>query len=113
MPGTPDQKSPGSAMLIVLLGWVFFRSEGLVHASEIVASMAGFAGEASPIPGLLSPALLIGIVSSLLVVYVAPTTQVLIQRQSRSWTLPLQLLFVLALTRLVNVEHVPFLYFQF
>ena len=102
-----------STMLIVLLGWVFFRSEGLVHASEIVASMAGFAGEASPIPGLLSPALLIGIVSSLLVVYVAPTTQVLIQRQSRSWTLPLQLLFVLALTRLVNVEHVPFLYFQF
>ena len=102
-----------STMLIVLLGWVFFRSEGLVHASEIVASMAGFAGEASPIPGLLSPVLLIGILSSLLIVYVAPTTQVLIQRQSRSWTVLLQLLFVVALTRLVNAEHVPFLYFQF
>jgi alginate O-acetyltransferase complex protein AlgI len=109
----PQPMKVASTMLIVLLGWVFFRAQGLAHGTAIVGSMVGLGADASPIPGLLSPLLMIGTVLSIGVVYLAPTTQALIQKQPRSWTFLLQLLFLLALTRLVNAEHVPFLYFQF
>ncbi|MDE0903462.1 MAG: MBOAT family protein [Planctomycetota bacterium] len=109
----PRPMKVASTMLIVLLGWVFFRAQGLAHGTAIVGSLVGIGADASPIQGLLSPLLMIGTVLSIGVVYLAPTTQALILKQPRSWTFLLQLLFLLALTRLVNAEHVPFLYFQF
>lgn len=102
-----------STMLIVLLGWVFFRANSVSHAMDLVASMLGASNGAAPLPNLITPILMVGVVLSVFVIYRAPTTQDLVRRQPRTWTLLLQPLFLLALTRLVNAEHVPFLYFQF
>ena len=58
----PQPMKVASTMLIVLLGWVFFRAQGLAHGTAIVGSMVGLGADASPIPGLLSPLLMIGTV---------------------------------------------------
>jgi alginate O-acetyltransferase complex protein AlgI len=58
-------------MLVVMVGWVFFRAETFAHAGSILAAMFGFAAQTAgqiSVLGYLSPglmvALLIGMISS-------------------------------------------------
>jgi alginate O-acetyltransferase complex protein AlgI len=97
---------------LACLGWVFFRAVDLPAAGRQIAAMFG-AAEIAHATVEIRPLHWIALAIAAAVVWLAPTTQVLLQRCRTAWVAPLQVLFVLALVHLHYEHHVPFLYFQF
>jgi alginate O-acetyltransferase complex protein AlgI len=91
-------------LLAVGAGWVLFRAEGLAAAGGFFQGLAGVSGlaptpAALPALGLAATGLGIGLI--------AVEGRVALPRVA------ICLIFLLALTRLAAMNHVPFLYFQF
>ena len=112
LPG-PLQVLP--TLVIIVVGWVLFRSESLPQALSYLGTMFGL-GSGTPQaltaePVAQSAILAFGVGS--LILWALPTTQSLAKRRSLIWSVTLQLLFLAALITLHDAANVPFLYFQF
>ena len=99
-------------MALVVLGWVFFRANGLPHALRYFAAMLGVAAPANPVI-YLNLLHYVVFAAAAIATWAMPTTQSLTSRPRLPWILAIQLLFALALVHLHYQDHVPFLYFQF
>ncbi len=98
--------------VLVIFGWVLFRSEGIGGTGEYLSSMFGLSAHATDqLP--LRPIHGIAAAGGAFVIWFMPTTQHLIHRARAGWAIPLQVAFWAALIHLHFVSHVPFLYFQF
>jgi alginate O-acetyltransferase complex protein AlgI len=110
----PQRLHVPATMVLVMIGWVLFRSESLSQAGAHLASMVGLGGEGAAATALsLRPLHLLAGAVGVLVVWLTPTTQELIRRLPTWWALGLQPLFLLSLVQLHHASQVPFLYFQF
>lgn len=101
-----------ATLLLVIVGWVIFKSPDLPAAGQYLACMAG----AGPVPSApldfrLLPTLVLSIAAA--VALFAPASQMLAMRDRLPWVLLLQFLFVLSVAELFRKDHVPFLYTQF
>jgi alginate O-acetyltransferase complex protein AlgI len=99
-------------MLLVMIGWVFFRAESLTDAMRMFKAMLGFNGlDLSPsiIWQTNSDALLVLFIGTNLV-YALPTVRRYAHTPIRFLLIPL---FLWALTTLSAQSFTPFLYFQF
>jgi alginate O-acetyltransferase complex protein AlgI len=105
-------------MLLVMIGWVFFRAANLTEAWRVLRAMFGF-GDATRVPGQwfsdpvvwqVTPDRLLVLAIGITLVYLMP----LIRRHAHS---PLRFLiiplFLWALATLSAQSFTPFLYFQF
>ena len=100
--------------VIVVFGWVLFRSPDLPSAVSYASAMLGASeGVTGVVVNHVGTLELSVFLIAALVVWGCPTTQSLVTRCPAWWTIPLQALFVIALLHLHYEEHVPFLYFQF
>jgi alginate O-acetyltransferase complex protein AlgI len=97
--------------VVVVLGWVLFRSETLTQAGHYLAAQIGAGSADSALQ--VRPMHWIAGAAGALVVWGFPTTLLLFVRARARWALPLQLLFLLALLQLHHADRIPFLYFQF
>lgn len=97
--------------VLVMIGWVFFRAESLPGALAYLGAMVGFSADAAVLH--VRPLHVLAAAAAVAVVWLAPTTQVLVERARTPWVVGLQFLFMLALLHLHYQDHVPFLYFQF
>jgi alginate O-acetyltransferase complex protein AlgI len=99
-------------MLLVAVGWVFFRARDLGSAFDMFGGMLGLHGLglraelAWQIPTT-------GLAASLLGLMLIYGESLLGKGPSRAPALALSLLFALAVLRLSALSHSPFLYFQF
>jgi alginate O-acetyltransferase complex protein AlgI len=109
------------ALLVVLIGWVFFRAETLPAALHYLAAMGGLAG-ARPVPMihfLTTEAALALIVGSLLATrpFFGDRLDVLAQRRPAGLGLSLVslqlVLFALSLLYVAAGTYNPFIYFRF
>jgi len=98
-------------LVIVMIGWVFFRAPSFAVAADLLASLAGFhGGGVAPVvvwqmePGALA-ALGVG------VVWAAVEPRVFADGEARPWLLAA--VFLAAVARLLAASYSPFLYFQF
>jgi alginate O-acetyltransferase complex protein AlgI len=106
---------PGT-MLLVVIGWVFFRSENFEGATRVLKGMFGLNGFsisdalAFQITGLEITALIAAFVASYAGVWWASR-----EKTARMtwglWLIPM--LFIIALSRMLSQSFSPFLYFQF
>ena len=113
-------------MLVVMIGWVFFRSETLTYALAYLQAMAGF-GEAAPTPltlaFYLTPetllALACGIVGSVPIVSACREWR---DRSSQRWqafgldsvaTAALMVVLVASIMQVAANTYNPFIYFRF
>ena len=100
-------------MVIVMIGWVFFRAEGMTKALGTIGAMFG-GGDADPTAFLeLSKVHYATFAVAAVVTWCLPRTQDLVRKLPTWWTVGLQPVFLLALAHLHLASHVPFLYFQF
>jgi D-alanyl-lipoteichoic acid acyltransferase DltB (MBOAT superfamily) len=110
----------GYALLVVVLGWVLFRAEGLDRAVEVWRGMAGLNGVADLSPAfaqalrpmhlwLLPLAALISVTPRL------PVLRRAIPATPRAWmdNAAILALFTLALLQVAGGTYSPFLYFRF
>ena len=107
-------------LLVVMIGWVFFRAEGLTYAFGMLRAMAGF-GVASPTPfGVgwylrsdIALALAAGAIGS------TPWVRALARDREESWALglasPAALMLMLAasMMQMAARAYNPFIYFRF
>ncbi len=106
---------PGT-MILVVIGWVFFRSENMMAATRVFTGMVGLNGLmvsdalAFQISGLEITALIAAFIATYLGAWWASRSE-----NSRItwglWLIPI--LFVIALSRMLAQSFSPFLYFQF
>jgi alginate O-acetyltransferase complex protein AlgI len=100
--------------VLAMFGWVLFRAEDMGAATGVMSAMLGLTDAAPGITQLqLRPVHLLAALAACAVVWLAPTTQQILQRASSKLVLAAQPAFALALLQLHYVDHVPFLYFQF
>ncbi len=107
--------------LLVLLGWVFFRSESFAQAGKIIEGMIGVNGLATQFnPALLQkhfPATLLILVACLFWIRIEPRIVGDGPISSRAFSTKAQwLLFAIFLVALIfslSSNEIPFLYFQF
>ncbi len=109
--GLPRAARIAITFMVVLGGWVLFRSPDLGFAGRYLLTMAGL-GSGSQVL-FVRPAqwLVLGIAA--VAVWGFPTTQNHIHRGRTVFVWMIQALFVVALLHLHYQEHVPFLYYQF
>jgi alginate O-acetyltransferase complex protein AlgI len=101
-------------MVIIMIGWVFFRSDDMGGAGRMIASMFGLLSSGVTATTLtLHPVHYLAGGIAIAVTWLAPRTQDLIKATPAWWTATLQPLFLLALVQLHYASNVPFLYFQF
>ncbi len=100
--------------IVVIFGWILFRSNSIGDAWRHWLSMVGIHGQGS-VPALvnIAPAHMLALGAGALVVWAFPTTQRLLRNVRPVWVVVLQVLFLLSLVHLHYQDHVPFLYFQF
>ncbi len=98
--------------VLVIFGWVLFRSESIGAAGEYFSTMFGFSG-AGEVQLPLRPIHGYAALAGAAVIWLMPTTQTLMHDAKARWAIPLQVAFWLSLVHLHYVSHVPFLYFQF
>jgi alginate O-acetyltransferase complex protein AlgI len=113
------------ALVVVLIGWVFFRSENLDIASRFFQSLLGFGEitrEARVLWLDLSPKVVLAMLAGLLVAYpIAPWARRMVHRRcaNSSWLpelgewLLLTLVGLAALVMLAGGAYNPFIYFRF
>ncbi|MCA9003318.1 MAG: hypothetical protein KDB61_15450, partial [Planctomycetes bacterium] len=109
---TPVAIQMSLTFILVIFGWVLFRSETLADAIQYLQTMMGVA-EPSTRELMVRPIHVAAAIAGAAAIWLFPTTQKLIHKPKLSWVLPLQLAFWLSLIHLHYVSHVPFLYFQF
>ncbi|MCL4131847.1 UNVERIFIED_CONTAM: hypothetical protein GTU68_015912, partial [Idotea baltica] len=103
-----------ATMVIVMVGWVFFRAETLPAAVQHLQSMFWLLPTDQIVESLpVQPVHLVAGLAAIAVTWLAPRTQDLVKSIPHWWTVSLQPLFILALVQLHFANHVPFLYFQF
>lgn len=105
---------PGT-MLLVVIGWVFFRSENMMVATRVLIGLTGFNGFGVSdslvfqISGLEIVALVAGFIATYAGAWWAS------QNNPRVtwglWLIPI--LFIISLSRMLSQSFSPFLYFQF
>ena len=100
--------------VVVIFGWVLFRSATLGDAWVHWKSMIGLhSGTVEPALVNVVPAHTLAMIVGALVVWGLPTTQHFLTEPRPRRVVALQALFLLALVHLHFQDHVPFLYFQF
>ena len=97
-------------VLVVMVGWVWFRSPNLDAAVVYFGALLGGGGDSLVFVTRLQ---VIALAVGALVVSVFPTSQANAARDRLPWVLFIQLLFLVAVLQLHTQDHVPFLYFQF
>ena len=113
-------------LLIVMMGWVFFRADNFSYSYYFIKTLFGFGNSVildGPTMMILSQNLLVFILGIILSMPVYPWLKEKIQAESRSGltgaatqlvsTLGYLLLLLLSTTFLVNSTFNPFLYFRF
>ncbi len=108
--GLPAAVRTLACLLVVMLGWVWFRSADLGAAMLYFGALFGAGGGEAV---ALAPAHLLALVVGGVLVFVSPTSQSLAARDRLPWVLLLQLAFLVSVLQLHSRDHVPFLYFQF
>lgn len=109
------RRAPGvlrqaACFLVVMLGWVWFRSADLGAAMDYFGALAG-AGAGGPVP--IAPIHVVALVAGVVITFALPTSQQLAARDRLLWVIGVQLAFFIAILQLHAEDHVPFLYFQF
>jgi len=103
--------------LIVLFGWVFFRSNDLGKATKYLATMFGMGGSsasATITPGLIyKPYYLVALALAAILVWLLPDTWEWTQVLTKRKALACAGIFALAVVVLVTQEYNPFIYFIF
>jgi D-alanyl-lipoteichoic acid acyltransferase DltB (MBOAT superfamily) len=117
--------------LAISVAWVFFRADSLDHAAAIVHAMLGGNGWGmQSVHGLLGPAARNYLLAGLLIVWLAPNTQQIMQRFRPALDMPAGMLLTRLLWRpsykwaavhalilllgLMSISELsPFIYFQF
>jgi alginate O-acetyltransferase complex protein AlgI len=100
--------------VVVIFGWILFRSETLAEAwTHWLAMLGVHAAGVEPVLVNVVPAHWLALAAGALVVWGIPTTQEFLKAPRPRRILALQALFLLALVHLHYQDHVPFLYFQF
>ncbi len=96
--------------LVVMLGWVWFRSSDLTAAFGYFGALIGGGGD-----GVieLAPIHVVALVVALVAIFWLPTSQQLASRDRLAWVILIQFAFFIAILQLHLKDHVPFLYFQF
>lgn len=115
--GLPRPVGWAVTMLVVLLGWVFFRSPDLGSAVDYLRALVGGRGSSDAAEVLaavrLSPVGLLPIAVGLAVALGLPNTGVWLRRVD-GWKVALGLLLLFASVRVMALQGFnPFLYFQF
>jgi alginate O-acetyltransferase complex protein AlgI len=117
----PRLARQGATFLLVVIGWVVFRSENFAQAGQVLAGMAGMHGFAP----LFTPLLLekhlpsLGLVAAALVFWWRLEPRVVGSGPiaERTFARPIQWIlfasFVVALAFSLSSREIPFLYFQF
>ncbi len=98
-------------MLVVMVGWVFFRAESFTQARTLLSGMTGRQGWAMT-PAILwqiQPGAIVALVVGLLLAGWEPR----VFRDGQARPIVLTLLFLGAVARLLAASYSPFLYFQF
>jgi alginate O-acetyltransferase complex protein AlgI len=100
--------------VLVMIGWVLFRSETIADAGNFLIGMAGLGEVGFAARGLDLRAihLLTGLAGAW-ILWGQPTTQELVRTRQWPWVMALQIAFLVALMQLHHEDQVPFLYFQF
>jgi len=107
-------------LLLVILGWVMFRSESIAQAGTIYRAM--FAGDptgfSAPLEWQVTGVALSAMLMGIIIVLAAPLTEKIFRfsiKETRSlWVhIPVIALFFLAVVKLGAQSYSPFLYFQF
>jgi alginate O-acetyltransferase complex protein AlgI len=122
----PNPLRHGYLLLVVIVGWVFFRSETLGGAAAFLIAMSGLATPApSPyaIQWYLTPdvwlALVAGAIGSMPVVAAVSRWQIRAAQRSTRWVTDAAATAALVLVLLVSILHIagrtynPFIYFRF
>ena len=116
--GAPQAARIALTFLLVLISWVFFRSDGLPEALAYLASMFGLSGGSAAASGLLAgvlyqPYYVVTMVLAAVVVFRAPQTWDW-TRELPAWkSLAILVLLWLSLGALTSQEYNPFIYFIF
>ncbi len=97
--------------VLVLIGWVFFRSPDIQSALHYFAMMFGQVEIGPPLD--LRPIHLLALIVGAVVIWTLPTSQRLAARASPVVALGMQPVFLVAILHLHYQSHVPFLYYQF
>jgi alginate O-acetyltransferase complex protein AlgI len=133
----PSPLRHGYALLMVIVGWVFFRAENMGYAVKFLAAMGGLASSANELAHPLARYMTNDVFAALLVAPLAATpilpwclklyrrTQRQAKRQWRPAAAPMQFawqtgrlvgmaaLLVAAAVQLASSTYNPFIYFQF
>jgi alginate O-acetyltransferase complex protein AlgI len=111
----PRAVQVGGTFILVLIGWVLFRSSSMVHIGRLLAGMSGFNGllpvQVVEMVDITLPWIILLI--SLFGVWCFPNTWSFRWRFT-GWLIPVfVLLFVLNIMIILVNQSSPFLYFQF
>jgi alginate O-acetyltransferase complex protein AlgI len=99
-----------ATFFLVMIGWVFFRSDHFSVAAAMLARMFSFSPGAR-FPGLLG--LIVVLVIAAAIAHLAPNTFEL-DHEWNSWSVAgLSLGYTVALLAMASGQQSPFLYFQF
>ncbi|HKK47778.1 MAG TPA: membrane-bound O-acyltransferase family protein, partial [Alkalispirochaeta sp.] len=98
-------------MLVVMVGWVFFRAESFAQAGTLLAGLSGQSGWmiAPPVLWQIQPGAVVALVVGVLWAGWEPR----IFRHGEVRPIVLTALFLGAVGRLLAASYSPFLYFQF
>jgi alginate O-acetyltransferase complex protein AlgI len=97
---------------IVVVGWVFFKSQDIEDAGQHLAAMVGLGGE--PTQSLVLGRLpIFALCIAALLAFFTPNSQTFSVRDPLWWAVTMQVLFILAIATLFLSGHVPFLYYKF
>lgn len=100
--------------VLVVFGWVIFKAANVAELGAMWAGMVGGHGlGAMPDLGAAAPTAYGALLVGLLVAFVAPRSEQLVQRFQPLVMLGVFWLFVAAVAQLLATDFVPFLYFQF
>ena len=100
--------------VIALGGWVLFRADSLDRAGSIFAAMGGLGASSTGAESIVLERLpVMAMLAAGVIVWLAPTSQVLVQTRARTLRPILALVFVLAIVHMFFQTYSPFLYFRF
>jgi alginate O-acetyltransferase complex protein AlgI len=108
----PQWLRVAKTMLLVMIGWVFFRAESVADAMRVFKGMLGFhgVGFSDAIKWQASSDALLVLLFGIVLVYAMPWLKRQTQSALRFLIIPL---FIWALLTLSSQSFTPFLYFQF
>lgn len=112
--GLPGPLANAITFVLIVFGWVIFRSDSMTHAIAMMQAMIGIgAGGHAGIFTEWTHVQSIAFVAAPLVIWFTRTTQEHARDPRSAWILLTFFLFAISLVHLHRASHVPFLYFQF